>query len=106
MILLGCIILFIVFSIVEASGKDWELGQILSEHRTNRIISAIGRVSDEIKSSYEYVSREQIDYFERFHKDMEKEDEFQDQHGRWFRKRLIYSPEGQVIAEEVIGIER
>ena len=74
MILLVCVILFVVFSIVEASGKDWELGQILSEYRTNRIVSAIGRASDEIKSSYEYVSREQINYFERVHKDMEKED--------------------------------
>lgn len=106
MFLIVCIILFIVFCVVEASGRDWEQGQINASARTEHIISAIYGACDEIKSEYKYAHQDEIDYFERFKEDTEKEAEFQDEHGRWFRKRLIYSPDGKVIAEEVVGVER
>jgi thioredoxin-related protein len=106
MFLIICIILFVVFCIIEASGKDWERGQMNAYDRTEKIMSAIYGATDELKSEYKYVQQDQTDYFEQFKEDTEKESEFQDEHGRWFRKRLIYSPEGKVIAEETIGVER
>lgn len=101
-----CIILFVIFCIVEASGRDWEQGQINAYDRAEKIISAIYGASDEIKSEYKYTYQDQLDYFERFKEDTEKEETFQDNHGRWFRKRLIYGPDGNVVAEEIVGVER
>lgn len=106
MFLVICIVLFVIFCITEASGRDWERGQINADTRTEHIVSAIYGACDEIKSEYKYSQQDQVDYFERFKEDTEKEQEFQDEHGRWFRKRLVYSPEGKVIAEEVVGVER
>lgn len=105
MVLAISIIIFFVSCILEACGKDWEMGQWLAERRTDRIIDAIGGASREITSSYTYCTQEQIDYWERFHDDMENEKEFKDNHGRMFRERLIYGPDGQVVAKEVIQIE-
>lgn len=99
------IIIFWVSCIGTAFAKDWKIGQWLAEDRTNRIISAIGDSSKEITSSYEYLFREQIDYWERFHEDMENEKEFKDNYGRIFRERLIYGPDGKVVAKEIVQIE-
>lgn len=106
MIIILGIILLVASSYMIASGKDWEQGQRNADRRTRQIISAIGGASSEITSCYQNIMREQKDYFTRFCEDTEKELTFQDDHGRWFRKRLIYSPEGEVIAEEIIGVER
>lgn len=105
MVLAVCVIIFFISCYAKASGEDWEMGQWLADRRTDRIISAIGGASKEITSSYEYIAQEQIDYWERFREDMKNEKEFQDSHGRWFRERLIYGPDGQVVAKEVVQIE-
>ena len=106
MILILGIILLVASSYMIASGKDWEQEQRNADRRTRQIVSAIGGASEEITSCYQNVMREQTDFFERFYKDTEKELEFQDEHGRWFRRRLIYGTDGEVVAEEVIGVER
>lgn len=98
------VILFIVFSIVKASGEDWERGQYLSDRRTKAIISAIYGASDEITSEYRYSNQDQIDYFERFNKDTENEKVFKDNHGRYKRERLVYDTEGNIIAKEIIEV--
>ena len=105
MFLAVCVILMCLSCYAIASGKDWEMGQHLSDLRTSRIINAIGSASHEITSSYSYYAQEQIDYWERFHEDMENEKQFQDNHGRMFRERLIYGPDGHVVAKEVVEIE-
>lgn len=99
------LILLLIFLYSIQRDKDWEMAQFLADLRTDRIISAIGSASNEITSSYSYYAQEQIDYWERFHEDMENEIEFQDSHGRMFRERLIYGPDGQVVAKEVVQIE-
>lgn len=105
MILAVCVIIFFLSCYAKASGEDWEMGQWLAERRADRICDAIYGASHEITSSYSYYAQEQIDYWERFHDDMENEKQFQDNHGRMFRERLIYGPDGNVIAKEVIQIE-
>ena len=105
MFLAVCGILFFISCYVYASGKDWEIGQWLADWRTDRIITAIGGASEEITSSYKYAAQEQIDYWERFREDMKNEQAYEDSHGRMFRKRLVYGPNGDVIAEEVVQID-
>ena len=105
MVLAVCVIIFFLSCWVEASGKDWEMGQWLAERRANRIISAISGASHEITSCYTSLFHDQIDYWDRFRQDMEKEKTFQDSHGRWYRKRLVYGSDGNLIAEEVVEIE-
>ena len=99
-------ILFLISVCLWASGKDWEQSERNAFIRTEATISAINNASSEITSCYQNIMAEQVDYFERLLEDTENEKEFQDSNGRWFRKRLIYSPEGKVIAEEIIGVER
>ena len=106
MILLLCVIGFVVFSIVEASGKDWEAGQRNADRRTRSIISAIHNSSYDIEESNRNLMQNQVDYLERLCHDTENEEEFQDSHGRWFRRRLVYNERGQVVAEELVGVER
>ena len=105
MVLAVGVIIFFLSCYAEASAKDWELGQRLAERRANRIISAISGASHEITSTYTSLFRDQIDYWARFRQDMEKETKFQDSHGRWYRKRLVYGSDGNLIAEEVVEIE-
>ena len=105
MFLLICVIGMFVSLIVWACGKDWEASERNASIRTDRIVSAIHSSTSELKSCYSRITEQQIDYFDRFHEDMEKENEFCDEHGRWFRRRIIYDPDGKPIAEEVIGIE-
>ena len=105
MVLAVCVIIFFLSCYAEASAKDWELGQWLAERRADRIISAIGGASHEITSTYTSLFHDQIDYWDRFRQDMEKEKTFQDSHGRWYRKRLVYGSDGNLIAEEVVEIE-
>lgn len=106
MFLMFCIAMFVVFCIVEASGADWVQEQILANRRTNAIISAINSSTSDITSCYERIWGEQVDYYKRFSEDMKNEKEFCDEHGRWFRERMVYDSEGKIIAKEVIGIER
>lgn len=100
-----CVIIFFLSCYAKTSGEDWEMGQWLADLRTDRIIDAIGSASHEITSDYAYYAQEQIDYWERFHDDMLNEKEFQNSHGRLFRERLIYGPDGNVVAKEVVEIE-
>ena len=105
MVIVVCVIIFFLSCYAKASAEDWEMGQWLADLRTDRIIDAICGASHEITSSYSYYAQEQIDYWERFHEDMENEKEFKDDHGRYFRERLIYGPDGQIVAKEIIQIE-
>lgn len=106
MFTLFCIAMFVVFCIVEASGADWVQGQRNADRRTRAIIGAIKDSSSSITDTQRNIWEEQIDYYERFSEDLQNEREFKDEHGRWFRERMVYDNEGRVIAKEVIGIEK
>lgn len=100
------IILLIIFLVIWASGKDWEASERNADRRTRAVISAIRGTGSEITSCYNRIMDEQVDYFERFHEDMQKEAEWKDSHGQMCRKRMIYDAEGRVIAEEIVRIEQ
>lgn len=100
------VILLIVSLVLWASGKDWEASERNADRRTRAIISAIGGASSEITSCYNKIAGEQINYFERFHEDLQKEIEWKDSRGQMCRKRMIYDTEGKVIAEEIVRIEQ
>ena len=100
------IVLMIVFLVIWASGKDWEASERNADRRTRAVISAISRAGSEITNCYSRIQAEQIDYFERFHEDMQKEVEWKDSRGQMCRKRMIYDAEGRVIAEEIVRIEQ
>ncbi len=100
------IALLIVFLVIWASGKDWEASERNADRRTRAVISAINGAGSEITSCYNRILAEQVDYFERFHEDMQKETEWKDSRGQMCRKRMIYDAEGKVIAEEIVRIEQ
>lgn len=106
MVLLFCAIAFLVFTILGAMGEDWEASEHNASIRTQRIIDAISQSSRDVRTEIRESLYDQTDYLERFCQDTEKEEEFQDSHGRWFRKRLVYNEQGNVIAEEIVGVER
>lgn len=106
MFLMACIAGFIVFTILEACGKDWVQSEKNADRRARYIASAVSDSTSEIKSCFQQISEESIDYYEKMRKDSEREVEFSDEHGRWFRKRFIYDSNGNIIAEEIMGIER
>jgi hypothetical protein len=106
MVLAISVIVIIIAVLAEADGMDWEQEQRNADRRTRAIIGAIHSSTSEITSCYSRIAGEQIDYYKRFSEDMKNEREFKDEHGRWFRERMVYDSEGRVIAKEVIGIER
>lgn len=110
MFLIVCIVLFVVFCIVEASGADWVQEQIYANRRASAIIDAINSSTNAITSCNRNIWEEQkqalIDKQNQQYKDVDEITRFQDEHGRWFRERLIYDSEGRIIAKEVIGVEQ
>lgn len=106
MFLIFCIVMFIVFCIIEASGADWVQEQIYANRRTNAIISAISSSTEEVTSCFERISGQQINCYKRLSEDLKNEREFKDEHGRWFRERMVYDLEGNLIAKEIVGVER
>lgn len=106
MFLVVCVMALIAFIILEACGKDWVQSEKNADRRARYIAGAISNSASEITSCYQRISQNQIDYYEQMRKDLQKEKEFKDEHGRWFRKRFIYDTNGNIIAEEIVGIER
>lgn len=110
MFLIVCIVLFVVFCIVEASGADWVQEQIYANRRANAIIDAIHSSTDTITSCHRNIWEEQkqalIAEQNQQYKDVDEITHYQDEHGRWFRERLIYDADGKIIAKEVIGVEK
>ena len=106
MFLYFCIAAFIAFSILEACGADWVQSEINASRRTRMITSAISSSTSELKSCYQNLWQEQIDYYKRFREDMKNEKEFCDEHGRWYRERNVYDSEGKIIAQEIVALER
>lgn len=104
------IVIFIVFSIVEACGKDWVQAQKNADRRTRQIVNAIrsstSSVTDCSKSIWEEQKRMMIEQENKQYNNVDEITHFQDSHGRWFRERLIYDCEGRIIAKEVVEIEQ
>ena len=100
------IIAFIAFSILEACGKDWVQSEINANRRTRMITKAISSSTTELKSCYQSIMQDQIDYYQRFREDMKNEKEFCDSRGQWYRERNVYDTEGKIIAQEIVKLER
>ena len=110
MILILSIVAFIFFCFVEADGADWVQGQKNADRRTRQIINAIHSSTSAVTDCHKNIWEEQkkilIDESNKQYKDVDEITHFQDEHGRWFRERLVYDSEGRIIAKEVIGVEQ
>ena len=106
MVLLIGILIIIASVILEACGKDWVQHEKNADRRARYIAGAIHSSTSEITSCYERIMGQQIDFYEKMSEDLKKEKEFQDDHGRWFRQRFVYDDKGNIIAQEIIGIEK
>lgn len=110
MVLILSIIAFIFFCYVEADGIDWERGQRNADRRTQEIIGAIYSSTNAVlgcnRNIWEEQKRMAIAEHNKQYEDVDEITHFQDEHGRWFRERLIYDSDGKIIAKEVIGVEK
>jgi len=104
MFLLVSIIALIAFCIVDSMDKRFYEGERYAEMRTSDIISAIESSSYDITSCAKNISREEIDFYERFNKDTENERVFRDNYGKYKRERLVYDGNGNVIAKEIVEV--
>lgn len=110
MILILSIVAFIFFCFVEADGKDWVQGQRNADRRARDIINAIHSSTTSItncnKNIWEAQKQMLIEQNNEQYEGVDEITHFQDEHGRWFRERLVYDSEGRIIAKETIGVEQ
>ena len=100
------IVLFVASCFLEACGADWIQSEINADRRARMITGAISSSTSELKSCYQNLFQDQIDYYQRFREDMKNEREFCDEHGRWYRERNVYDLDGKIIAQEIVALER
>lgn len=93
MIILLGILIFIIGSCLESSGKDWETSQRNDSIRNQRVI-------DTINNNANYDRK----LAEIRHKEMMSTK--QTKGTKQTRKRVIYNEFGKVIAEEIIEVEQ
>ena len=100
------IVLFVASCFLEVCGADWIQSEINADRRARMITGAISSSTSELKSCYQNLFQDQIDYYQRFREDMKNEREFCDEHGRWYRERNVYDSDGKIIAQEIVALER